>query len=285
MADDFSLAQGLLDDTPRAQRRFARRYRDRLSAVLEYCREARSFGLGLDDWGKGVAWRAAASFLASSPMGGEGRQSLDLFVERVLKHRDVAMTIVLGQGGEDVWDRFRGLYEDYINSLFLRRGETAQQAREGTNQLFAWFRSVDPSTNRMRIEAYAGRCELVVWLVASVRLFRDAEVDPPMAAAAGPAVLLVSDAEDAALLECWLSLDEKARTLLSRVASGELFADGGETTRKDTWREVSRRLSGVMETLLSLDREDPNRGLLDRLSVQLDSLVEPSLGDREDLHE
>lgn len=271
MADDLSMAQGVLGGNARMSRLFARRFRDRLSTVLEYCREARALGLSLDQWTEGVAWRAAEAYVQSTPLQGFSGQSLAPFVERVLKHRDVAIVIVLGSGGEPAWVRFRSLYEDYILSLFLRQGRTAFEAHEGTVELIRMLREPCSSTGRLRIESYSGRCELVIWLIAQVRLATyDKQVIASELSATVPRSLVLGDAEDAAVLEAWLALAEAERAALTALASGERFGGKEGVLSKGVRKDVLRGLGRIEAALVRVDNTTPDHQLMLRLQSDLD---------------
>lgn len=279
MADDLSMAQGLLAGHARIKRQFARRYRDRLIAVLEYCREARTLGLELEEWTQGVALRAAETFVESVPLQGFTRQSLDPFVERVLKHRDVALVILLGSGADAAWARFRSLFEDYILSSFLRQGRTAVGAYEATQALLSTLRERSEETGRLHVEAYTGRCDLVIWLSAVIRRQDDDLPDDVERVVSDQrSGIVLSDTEDASLLEEWLSLSESERTSLSQLAIGERGADVGEVVPKATRRDLIRGLSRMASALNRVDRRHPEAQLIGRLDSALDDRMTPFFG-------
>lgn len=279
MADDLSMAQGLLGGNPRISKRFARRFRDRLSTVLEYCREARALGLSSDQWTEGVAWRAAEAYVQSIPLQGFSGQSLAPFVERVLKHRDVAIVIVLGSGGEPAWVRFQSLYQDYILSLFLRQGRTAFQAHEGTVALMQMLREPCSKTGRLRIESYSGRCELVIWLIAQVRLAtHEKQLSASNSSAIVPRSLRLGDAEDAGVLEVWLALSEAERAALTALASGERFGEKDGVLAKGARKDVLRGLGRIEAALVRVDDTTPDLQLMMRLQADLDGRLDGFFG-------
>ena len=168
MHDDLRLAVLLLTDTPRATKRFHRRFRDDLDLAYEHCRVAVELGLEFKEYCRGVARSAARSLLSSLPTTSEDAV-IDAHVGRVLGHRDFGLALLLRRDVDDAWRAFAQNFGNYLRSLFTRAGMAADLAHDSLLALVEELRQPAPGETEAPIADYRGRTDLNNWLFCYVR--------------------------------------------------------------------------------------------------------------------